>query len=122
MKFRMTFVLALCIGVHAQEPQQPKMDSVTVTWNEDALTGHTATLKWSEQTPEPPGIQVNRYRIYRGRTENGIFNLKSSTSHGAKSYIDKTVVSGKTYWYYVTALSTTGIESSPSNTVAVTIP
>jgi len=118
------FVIALCTLVYAQEPKQPppNIDSVTVDWNENAITGHTATLRWSEQLPEPAGITVNKYRVWRSRTSGGLFKVKSSTSGGATTYVDNTVVSGKTYWYYVTALATNGIESGPSSSVAVTIP
>jgi hypothetical protein len=122
MKTLMIFVLALCTFAYAQEQVPPHIDSATVTWDQDAITGHTATLRWSEGLPEPNGVKVNRYVIYRALTQDGVFKRKAGTSQGVTTYTDKTVVSGQTYWFYVKALSTDLVLSGPSSTVAVTIP
>jgi fibronectin type 3 domain-containing protein len=100
----------------------PKMSSVNVTWDEDSQTGHTATLRWIEQLPEPDGIKVNRYKVWRSLSQDTGFKLRSGVGKGVTMFVDKTVVSGKTYWYYVTALSVDGRDSDPSVTVAVTVP
>ena len=123
LRWILVSLMLLALPAISQESKgiPPRMDSVTIAWD-DALSGHTATLRWSEQLPEPPGVKVNRYRVWRSLTADGLFKRKGATSKGITTYIDVNVVSGRTYWYYVTALDTAGVQSDPSITVAATIP
>jgi fibronectin type 3 domain-containing protein len=75
----------------------------------------SATLTWTESTP---GVTFN---VYRGSTAGGENATPLGTvGVGVLTYVDTTVVSGATYYYTVTALST--IESEPSNEVVAVVP
>jgi hypothetical protein len=75
-----------------------------------------ATLTWTEATP---GVT---FKIYRAVTPGGenYTNPLGIVGVGVLAYVDTTVVSGSTYYYTVTALST--VESPPSNEVSAVIP
>jgi prepilin-type N-terminal cleavage/methylation domain-containing protein len=83
------------------------------------------TLAWGPATDETGGEQdVEKYVIYR-RTAAGTFDdaLQSIPSgQAAYTFSDFTVLNDSTYYYQVTALDCTPLESTPSATGAVTIP
>ncbi len=58
------------------------------------------TLTWSRPTTE---LEITDYNIYRGRNENELTFLVSTT--GSTSYDDMYVEVGKTYYYMVRAVS-----------------
>jgi fibronectin type 3 domain-containing protein len=63
------------------------------------------------------------YNVYRGATSGGPYSRISSLLSGTTLlFTDGTVVSGQHYFYVVTDLSTSGVESATSNEVAVTVP
>ena len=80
-------------------------------------TGHSVTLSWKAST-----TQVSGYNVYRATNSNGPFSKLNSTLITSTNYVDTVVVSGSTYYYYVTAVDSKGIESSPSNHVSATVP
>jgi len=83
----------------------PQAHSVDITW--DAST--SATLQG--------------YNVYRGTVSGGPYSKISPTlSTSTLLFTDTTPVSGKQYFYVVTAVNTSGTESSASSQVAVTIP
>ena len=84
-----------------------------------AVDSTSVVLAWD---PSPdPGIRG--YKIYR--TENsGSFPspaLNGSTLVTGSTFTDSTGQAGRTYYYAVTAVSSTGLESNRSNTVQATI-
>jgi hypothetical protein len=89
--------------------------SVTVTapTAPPAPTNLTATVRGKKIALSWTGSSGVTYNLYRGETGSG-----SETSYvgglTGTSYNDSNVVSGHTYWYYVTAVSTGG-ESPASN-------
>lgn len=83
----------------------PQTHSVDITW--DAST--SATLQG--------------YNVYRGTVSGGPYSKISQTlSTSTLLFTDATPVSGKQYFYVVTAVDTSGAESAASSQVAVTIP
>jgi len=83
----------------------PQAHSVDITW--DAST--SATLQG--------------YNVYRGTVSGGPYSKISQTlSTSTLLFTDATPVSGKQYFYVVTAVDTSGAESTASSQVAVTIP
>ncbi len=74
-------------------------------------------LAWNPSTdfPNPGGVGINGYRIYR----NGATVATYSTGTGA-SYTDTNVSANTTYSYTVTAFDKLGNESSPSNIASAT--
>lgn len=79
---------------------------------------HSVALAWDASTTSG----VVGYNVYRG-TGIGTYVKISSTS-GSTSFTDSTVQSGQniTYYYVVTAVDSTGAESSDSNQVTATVP
>src|ERR1041385_1457897 len=59
------------------------------------------------------------YRIYRSLSLGGPF-LAQGSPVTATGFCDLLVNNGQTYYYQVTALTTTSVESAPSATIAVT--
>jgi len=83
------------------------------------------TLTWLPGTDETAGEKdVERYLIYR-RTTAGFFDAAQQTipaGQASYTYADATVLNDSTYYYEVTALDCTPLESSPSVSGSVTIP
>jgi Abnormal spindle-like microcephaly-assoc'd, ASPM-SPD-2-Hydin len=78
---------------------------------------YTVQLTWDASTS-----QVAGYIVLRSETSGGPYTPLFGTALNALSYNDATVSSGTTYYYVVTALGETGIESGLSNQVMVVIP
>jgi len=80
-------------------------------------TSHSVGLSWVASTST-----VSGYNIYRSTT-NGSGYAKINTGLVAGvTYNDTTVQSGTTYYYVVTAVDSTGTESSDSNQATAVIP
>lgn len=78
---------------------------------------HAVTLSWA-----PSVSAVAGYNAYRAVLVSGPFVRLNSSLILATKYVDKTVLSGKTYYYVTTAVDFSGVESLPSNVSMVTIP
>lgn len=81
---------------------------------------HGVTLTW-QAPPAGPGVAVVGYNVYRSTTSGGQFVRIASQVPGPP-YEDRLVVSGRTYFYVVTALDQAGRESRFSSEVRATIP
>jgi fibronectin type 3 domain-containing protein len=88
---------------------------------------HSVRLTWGASVPATKSLRdaVIRYNIYRSNKHkvkciaaNNIASLVGPVT----SYIDTQVQAGKTYYYVVTAVSASGIESGRSNEVKAPIP
>jgi hypothetical protein len=80
---------------------------------------HSVDVAWDASTS--PTLQG--YNVYRSIVSGGPYSKLSTTlSPTTLLFTDTTPVSGKHYFYIVTALSTSGAESSASTEVAVSIP
>ena len=80
---------------------------------------HSVTLSW--QPPKlPVGASVVGYNVYR-RTGDGGF-VKIATKVSGPPYEDRLVISGRTYFYAVTAVDQSGRESRLSESTQATIP
>ncbi|HXN24756.1 MAG TPA: choice-of-anchor D domain-containing protein [Candidatus Dormibacteraeota bacterium] len=78
---------------------------------------HSATLSWDPSTSTVVG-----YYVYRGAQSGGPYTLLNSSSVAATGYPDLTVQAGLTYFYVVTAVDSSAVESAFSNEVSATIP
>jgi len=86
-----------------------------------SLTGgsHLVDLSWTASTTST----VVGYNIYRGTTNNGPYSLKlNSTPVPGVTFTDTNVQSSLTYYYVVTAVDSSGVESVYSNQASATIP
>jgi fibronectin type 3 domain-containing protein len=81
---------------------------------------HGVALTW-EAPPATPGVSVVGYNVYRSTTSGKQF-VTIATRVPRPQYEDSLVVSGRTYFYVVTALDRAGYESSFSSEVRATIP
>ena len=70
-----------------------------------------------------PSSGVVGYNVYRGTTSGGESSTPlNSTPINGPSYVDTNVTAGVTYYYYVTAVGTDGVQSAPSGETEATVP
>ena len=81
-----------------------------------SATGHRVELSWDPPASSAP---VSSYKVYRATGGASFVKLAAT---GQSNYIDTSVQGGTSYKYYVTSVGSSGGESKPSNTFAVTIP
>lgn len=75
----------------------------------------SVNLSWSPSTdfPNPGGVGVQGYKIYRNNATTATYTVTNGTS-----FIDSNVTSNTTYTYTITAYDMLGNESAPSNAVS----
>jgi hypothetical protein len=78
---------------------------------------HSVALAWDASTSSVVG-----YYVYRGSQPGGPYARLNSSATTSTSFSDSTVSGGEVYYYVVTALNSSNIESTDSNQVSVTIP
>jgi fibronectin type 3 domain-containing protein len=89
---------------------------MTVSGSGVAPVQHSVSLSWAASTS---GVIV--YNVYRGSVSGGPYARVSSNDTGL-SYTDSAVSGGQTYYYVVTAVDSTGTESTYSNQVQAVVP
>ncbi len=82
-----------------------------------ALPQHSVSLTWT-----PSISDVIGYFVYRRKGSNGSFSKLKSTITASTAFTDSSVDSGQTYFYVVTAVAASDVESAFSTPVEVTIP
>jgi fibronectin type 3 domain-containing protein len=78
---------------------------------------HSVTISWSASKSPVVG-----YYVYRRSTSNGPSQKLTPQPIAGTRYVDPTVEGGQTYTYFVTAVNSKGLQSTPSSTVVATIP
>jgi hypothetical protein len=78
---------------------------------------HSVALSWIASTT--PGVS---YNVYRGSQTGGPYTRLNGTPVASTAYTDTTVLSGLKYFYVVTAVDSSNIESVYSNEVPASIP
>jgi hypothetical protein len=78
---------------------------------------HSVTLSWTASTST-----VSGYNVYRSTVSGGPYTKVNSTLIATTSYTDSTVQSGLTYFYVVTSVDSSNVESAFSTQVTATIP
>src|ERR1700690_3926118 len=81
---------------------------------------HSVTLTW-QQPRFSPAVSIVGYNVYRSTTSGGPF-VKLASRVPEPHYEDRLVVSGRTYFYVVTALDQAGRESGFSTETLAIIP
>ena len=89
-------------GVGVQPP--PVVHSIMLTWGASTSAG------------------VVGYNVYRGTVAGGPYTLLTSSPVSATSYTDTTGQAGQTYYYVVTSIDSSNVQSSYSNVVSAAIP
>jgi fibronectin type 3 domain-containing protein len=75
-------------------------------------------LGWTAST----STGVTGYNVYRGNASGGPYTVLNSSLVGSLTYTDSTVQAGQTYFYVVTAVDSTGAESTYSTQASGAIP
>jgi len=78
---------------------------------------HSVALSW-----DPSSGSVVGYYVYRSSKPSGPYARLNSSATASTSYSDSTVSGGQVYYYVVTAVNSSNIESTDSNQVSATIP
>jgi len=65
---------------------------------------------------------VTGYFVYRSSKSGGPYTKLNSSATASTSYSDSTVASGQVYYYVVTAVNSSNVESADSNQASVTVP
>jgi hypothetical protein len=79
---------------------------------------HSVILSWAPSA----SVTVMGYDVYRGTTAGGPYTLLNSTPVSATTFTDTSGVVGQTYYYVVTAVDSSDVQSGYSNAVSATIP
>jgi hypothetical protein len=116
----------------AFDPATPGAATGTVTVTSSA-TNSPATISLSGTGVAPTSVALSwiastspdivGYNEYRG-TALGSYSKLTSSPFAGTAYTDTTVQSGQhiTYYYVVTAVNSSGVESADSNPASVTVP
>jgi hypothetical protein len=78
---------------------------------------HSVDLKWKASVSPAVG-----YNVYRSETDGGPYTKLTSAPVRTTNYTDRSVQSGHTYFYAVTAVDSKGKESVHSNHAKALIP
>ena len=81
-------------------------------------SSHAVTLNWKPSTT----AGVSGYHVYRGTAAGGPYSRVTSSTLPALTYEDANVVTGRSYYYVVTAVTTAGLESKFSTEAQAIIP
>ena len=81
------------------------------------VVSHSVDLSWSASTSVVVG-----YNVYRGAQSGGPYTKLNSTPVALTNDTDGTVQPGQTYFYVVTAVDSSNLESAYSNEVSAVIP
>jgi hypothetical protein len=91
----------------------PPTASFTGTGSPDVI------LSWSAS----PSSGILGYNVYRGTASGGEGSTPlNSTPISGTTYVDANVTAGTTYYYFLTSLSSNGVQSSPSNETEARVP
>ncbi|MGA8439298.1 MAG: choice-of-anchor D domain-containing protein [Candidatus Sulfotelmatobacter sp.] len=72
------------------------------------VTSYSVNLYWNSSS------DVAGYNVYRSASANGTYAKINPSLNATTAYTDSTVVSGQTYYYEATAVSSSGMESARS--------
>jgi hypothetical protein len=78
---------------------------------------HSVALSWNSS-----GSAVAGYNVYVGSSSAGPYSLLNSSPVPSTNYVDTSVQSGSTYYFYVTSVSSSNQESAPSASVQAIVP
>ena len=82
-----------------------------------AQVSHSVALSW-----QPSSSDVAGYNVYRGGKSAGPYAKINSSTDGSTSFADDSVQGGSSYYYEVTAVDPSGMESVPSSPVMASVP
>jgi large repetitive protein len=104
------------VTVTSNTPNSPTMIALNGTGT--APIQHSVSLSWVASTSST----VVGYNVYRSTVSGGPYTLLNSTPNAGLNYTDMAVTAGQTYYYVVTAVDASGMESAQSNQASAVIP
>jgi fibronectin type 3 domain-containing protein len=75
------------------------------------------TLTWNASTSTVTG-----YNVYRSTVSGGPYTKINSSLVNATTYVDTGVTAGQTYYYVVTSVDASSVESANSAEISVLVP
>jgi len=102
-----------CTVITVQRVVNASEGQTCITYN-----GHGVSLSWTASTSP----NISGYNVYRGTSASSLSKINASLVTNGTSYGDSSVQAGQTYYYAITAVNSSGIESSYSTVVSATIP
>ena len=91
--------------------------SISLSGTGAQAVAHSVTLTWTASTST-----VSGYNVYRSTVTGGPYTKLNSTLVAATSYVDTAVQASQIYYYVVTSVDSSGVESADSTEVSATIP
>ena len=91
--------------------------SISLSGTGTSPSSSSVVLDWAASSSTVAG-----YYVYSGQTSGGPYTKVNSTAVVNTSYTDSAVTAGQTYYFVVTAVSSSGVESAYSNQVSAVIP
>jgi hypothetical protein len=92
--------------------------TVSLTGTGVSQSSHSVGLSWDAST----STGVIGYFVYRGAVSGGPYTKQNSSADANLAYTDSAIASGQTYFYVVTAVDSSNVESAYSNEVSAVIP
>jgi fibronectin type 3 domain-containing protein len=105
------------VGSNASTPQLTVALQGSTTTTSGGGSSHSATVSWDNGDPT-----ATTYRVYRSGVSGGPYTSLNATPLSVTTYTDSTVISGSTYFYVVTEINASGVESQFSSEVSATVP
>jgi fibronectin type 3 domain-containing protein len=78
---------------------------------------HSVTLNWTASTSP-----VSGYNVYRSAVAGGPYAKLTASSDASPSFEDTNVAAGQRYFYVVTSVNSSNVESAYSNQVVAAVP
>jgi predicted phage tail protein len=104
------------LAVTSNAANSPARVALTGTGVQAAVQ-HSATLSWVDSDSTVAG-----YNVYRSTVSGGPYAKLDSALVAATTSTDTAVQAGQTYFYVVTSVDTSGLESAYSSETSATIP
>ncbi len=92
-------------------------DSISLSGTGVAVVNHSVGLSWLPSTSAVMG-----YNTYSSAQSGGPYTKLTSTPVASTSYSDSTVQAGKTYYFVVTSVDSSNMESAYSSEVSALVP
>jgi len=92
----------------------------TATVSLSGTGAHWVALGWTAPSSSP--VPITGYNVYRATGGSSTYTLLNTSVIGGTSYSDTNVQNGIQYSYYVESVAASGAQSTPSQSVSVTIP
>jgi hypothetical protein len=92
-------------------------DSTSARKQAPSSPPHKVTLSWTASVSKDVG-----YRVYRATRSGGPYTIIQFTPITGTSFVDSNVQAGQTYFYVVTAIDRSGVESAYSKEISATVP